>query len=60
MNIVAIKIVIIVAIMLAIIIAIKIMTIVAIKIVIMVVIAMLRCGQGWRLRLQGRRTRRVS
>ena len=60
MNIVAIKIVIIVAIMVVIIIAIKIMTIVAIKIVIIVAIMIPRCGQGWRLRLQGRRTRRVS
>ena len=56
----AIKIMILVAIKIMILVAIKIMIIIGIKIVIIIAITIDRCGQGWRLRLQGRRTRRVS
>ena len=48
------------AIKIMILVAIKIMIIIGIKIVIIIAITIDRCGQGWRLRLLGRRTRRVS
>ena len=48
------------AIMVMIINAIKTVIINAIMVRILDVITIVRCEQGWRLRLQGRRTRRVS